>query len=120
MKAIATLAGGFAAGALATYGLARALERRSAQPPRVLAHLRERVRARIADLVSRPEAIEVDVESGVVRVSGYVLASEVDGLLSRLTHLAGVHKVHNALTPLPDTGALEKAVARPGSAALQA
>jgi hypothetical protein len=28
--------------------------------------------------------------------------------------------VHNALTPVPDPGALEKAVARPGSAALQA
>jgi hypothetical protein len=56
----------------------------------------------------------------VVRVSGYVLASELDSLLSRLTHLAGVHKVRNALTPLPDAAALEKAVGRPKSAALQA
>jgi hypothetical protein len=120
MRPVLNLAGAFAAGALVTYFLARALSRDSGRPPRVQAHLRERVRARIADLVSRPEAVDVDVDAGVVRVSGYVLASELDSLLSRLTHLAGVHKVRNALTPLPDAAALEKAVGRPKSAALQA
>ena len=52
--------------------------------------------------MSHPGAISVDVENGVVRVSGQVLAKELDGLLSRITGVAGVRKVHNALDALSD------------------
>jgi hypothetical protein len=66
------------------------------------AQLRERVRSRVGHWVSHPRAIEVDVQDGVVRVTGQVLASELDGLLSRLTGVPGVRKVHNALAALED------------------
>ena len=42
------------------------------------------------------------MEQGVVRLSGQVLARELDGLLSQLTDIPGVRKVHNALTVLND------------------
>lgn len=61
------------------------------------AQLRERVRSRMGHLVSHPRAIEVEVNDGVVRLSGQVLTQELDGLLSQLTGMAGVRKVHNAL-----------------------
>ena len=66
------------------------------------AQLRERVRSRMDLLVSHPRAIEVSVEDGVVRLSGQVLTKELDGLLSQLTGMAGVRKVHNSLATLDD------------------
>jgi hydrogenase maturation factor HypE len=53
-------------------------------------------------LVSHPRAIEVSVDQGVVRLGGQVLAKELDGLLSQLTDMPGVRKVHNALAVLTD------------------
>ena len=70
--------------------------------------LRERVKDEVAVQVSNADAIEVSVDGGLVRVSGYVLASEVDALLSRLTRLPGVHKVHNALSPVADARRFEE------------
>jgi osmotically-inducible protein OsmY len=78
------------------------LDRQGPAEPQSDAQLRERVRSRLGHWVSHPRAIEVDVEGGVVRVSGQVLAKELDGLLSRLTGIPGVHKVHNALVTLDD------------------
>jgi osmotically-inducible protein OsmY len=78
------------------------LDRVSSGQPQSDAQLRERVRARMGHLVSHPRAIEVSVEEGVVRLSGQVLAKELDGLLSQLTHMPGVRKVHNALAALND------------------
>lgn len=78
------------------------LDRQSSSEPQSDAQLRERVRSRLGHWVSHPRAIEVDVEEGVVRVSGQVLAKELDGLLSRLTGIPGVRKVHNALVTLED------------------
>jgi hypothetical protein len=68
-------------------------------------HLRERIRLRIAELVSHPDAIQVQVEGGLVRVSGRVLADELDGLLSQLTQVPRVYRVYNALAPVPHAGA---------------
>ncbi len=70
--------------------------------------LRERVKDEVAILVSHADAVEVTVDGGLVRVSGYVLATELDGLLSRLPHLPGVHKVHNALTMVHDPGRFDE------------
>jgi hypothetical protein len=70
--------------------------------PQTDAQLRERVRARMGHLVSHPRAIEATVEDGVVRLSGQVLAKELDGLLSQVSGMKGVRKVHNALSALND------------------
>ncbi|MDB5871321.1 MAG: hypothetical protein JWQ07_763 [Ramlibacter sp.] len=97
------IAGAFAAGALLVYVLD--MQRRRASRRRITgasgsdadARLRERVRSKVNELVSHPRAIEVEVTNGVVRVSGQVLAPELDGLLLRLLDVPGVLKVHNAL-----------------------
>ena len=114
MKRALNVGAAFAAGALAMYllerYLARAqrvlpagrLARASSAQPLDDAQLRENVRARLGGWVSHPRAIEVDVNNGVVRVSGQVLATELEGLLLQLTAQPGVHKVHNALSVLRD------------------
>ncbi|MGZ5195527.1 MAG: BON domain-containing protein, partial [Ramlibacter sp.] len=78
------------------------LDRVSSREPENDAQLRERVMARLGHLVSHPGAIDISVREGIVRVSGQVLAQELDGLLTQLTHMPGVHKVHNALGVLQD------------------
>jgi osmotically-inducible protein OsmY len=70
--------------------------------PQSDAQLREHVRSRMGHLVSHPRAIDVSVEDGIVRLSGQVLAKELDGLLSQISEMRGVRKVHNALTSLTD------------------
>lgn len=110
MNPLLKLAAAFACGAAAVVGLDRAVQR-SRLGGGALARslrLRERVKDEVAVQVSNADAIEVSVEGGLVRVSGYVLASEVDALLSRLTRLPGVHKVHNALSPVADARRLEE------------
>lgn len=114
MKPLAIVGGGFACGVLAMLLLERWLARAQrvvpVRPARSAeyrgsdddAQLRERVRSRLGDWVSHPGAITVDVDNGVVRVGGQVLAKELDGLLSRITGVAGVRKVHNALDALDD------------------
>ena len=72
------------------------------------ARLREQVLAQIEALVTHPDAIRVDIDGGLVRVSGHVLASEADGLLSQLTRLPGVHKVHNALSQVHDASRFQE------------
>ncbi|MEJ6023322.1 BON domain-containing protein [Ramlibacter sp. PS4R-6] len=57
----------------------------------------ERVRERVATIVSRPEAVEVSVENGVVRLAGQVPPEERDQLLSQLLWLPGVIRLRNAL-----------------------
>jgi hypothetical protein len=61
------------------------------------AQLRDRVRARIDQLVSHPGAIEVQAEDGMVRLSGNVLAKELDGLLMQVRDTMGVKRVVNAM-----------------------
>jgi hypothetical protein len=116
MKPFLNLAAAFAAGAAAVYFLDQAVMRRRAhrQEPR----LRKRVDEELAALVSHPEAIKVSVEGGLVRVSGFVLLAEQDRLLTRLTQLPGVHRVHNALSAVADASRfdeLRRGTASPGS-----
>lgn len=101
----------FAAGASATFWLGDLIGRPRSPSPVDEARLRERVRARLADLVSRPDAIEVGVDGGIVRVSGRVLATELDELLLQLTDMPGVYKVHNALTAIDDPARFDQAPA---------
>jgi hypothetical protein len=88
------------------------VDRVSSRHPENDAQLRERVMARLGHFVSHPGAIEVSVNDGVVRVSGQVLAQELDGLLTQLTRLPGVHKVHNALGVLQDPSGFGEAQRR--------
>jgi hypothetical protein len=70
--------------------------------------LREQVRAQIGALVTHPDAIRVDIDGGLVRVSGHVLAKEADGLLSKLTQVPGVYRVHNALSQVHDASRFQE------------
>jgi osmotically-inducible protein OsmY len=99
----------FAAGGALTYFAGNALMRRrgtrlvkASARPADDARLREQVRSRLDELVSHPRAIEVEVHEGVVRVTGQVLAQELDGLLLQLTAVPGVRRVRNALSTLSD------------------
>jgi uncharacterized ParB-like nuclease family protein len=48
--------------------------------------------------VSFPGALDVSVNSGVVRLAGRVLAKERDGLLAQVQEMEGVQKLVNAMT----------------------
>jgi hypothetical protein len=62
------------------------------------AQLRDRLRQRMGRLVSFPGAIHVQVDNHVVRLSGDVLGKELDGLLSQVRDMPGVHRIINALS----------------------
>lgn len=66
--------------------------------PQADADLRAAIHERLGRLVSHPQAIQVRVEHGVVRLSGDVLAAERDGLLLQVREMAGVQKLVNAMT----------------------
>jgi hypothetical protein len=57
----------------------------------------ERVRSRIGELVSQPDAIDVSVENGVVRLAGPVAPEERDALLTQLLYMPGVVRLRSAL-----------------------
>ncbi len=59
--------------------------------------LEERVRAEIGRIVSTPGAIDVISSTGIVTLSGAVLASEVDDLISAVRGVRGVEEVENRL-----------------------
>jgi len=66
--------------------------------PQADAELREDIQQRLGRMVSFPRAIHVQVDKGVVRLSGRVLAKERDGLLAQVQQTPGVQKLVNALT----------------------
>jgi uncharacterized membrane protein len=59
--------------------------------------LAQHVRARLAPLVSHPSSIEVTAENGVIRLSGPILAAEVNRLVDHVSSIAGVAAVENRL-----------------------
>ena len=59
--------------------------------------LEGRVRSKLGRHVSHPSAIQVQCEDGRVVLSGPVLASEADKLLSKLKKIKGVHEVESRL-----------------------
>jgi hypothetical protein len=96
----------FAASGVLTYAVGAAMLRRRDALLRDDSHLRERVRKRVAQLVSHPDAVDVQVEGHLIRVSGRVLATELDRLLSELTQVPRVFRVYNTLVPVSDASAL--------------
>ncbi|WP_119154656.1 BON domain-containing protein [Caldimonas tepidiphila] len=59
--------------------------------------LRERIRAELPRLVSRPEAIEVVVNQDSVSLRGQVLSQEIDALLSTVLAMPGVRHIDDRL-----------------------
>lgn len=57
----------------------------------------QRVRSQIGRVVSHPSSIEVTADGGRVTLSGLVLASETDDLLSTVSKVRGVKDVENRL-----------------------
>ncbi|HEX6962442.1 MAG TPA: BON domain-containing protein [Lacipirellula sp.] len=66
--------------------------------------LAERVRARIGRVVSHPRAIEVESHDGCVRLSGPVLAHEVQNLVDNVRWVRGVQQVENNLDVHQEAG----------------
>ncbi|MFW5748292.1 MAG: BON domain-containing protein [Chloroflexota bacterium] len=59
--------------------------------------LAERVRSEMGRYVSHPGAVEVAVDSGVVTLSGSILANEVQPFVKQVKAMPRVEKVENAL-----------------------
>ena len=92
------IAASFAVGAVLTWLVAEALERRRGMPGPVSDDIvRERVEQRIAELVSDPGDVHVTVENGVVRLTGALPPEERDQLLTQLVYMPGVVRLRNAL-----------------------
>ena len=99
MRTLLNVVTAFVAGAAAMYCVDAAISRRHLSSERPSdAQLRERIKARLPDLVSQPDAIDIEVNSGVVRVSGRVPADERSGLLMQLTDMPGVRMVRNSVS----------------------
>jgi hypothetical protein len=56
-----------------------------------------RVPSELGRVVSHPQAIEVTAKDGSVRLTGHVLADEVDDLLAAVSAVPGVREVDNRL-----------------------
>jgi hypothetical protein len=76
----------------------RTYQRTTQADPQSDAELREEIQQRLGRMVSFPRAIHVQVDKGVVRLSGRVLAKERDGLFEQVQQTPGVQKLVNALT----------------------
>lgn len=63
--------------------------------------LADRVQGRLARIVSRPEAVRVSVENGVVTLAGTVAAAEFDRLVSGVLRVRGVQDVNDQLDVRP-------------------
>lgn len=59
--------------------------------------LRERVRSALGRVVSHPHSIHVECQSGVINLSGAILANEVDQLVAAVMKVRGVRQVRNQL-----------------------
>lgn len=78
----------------------RAYHHLALSDPQSDARLRDAVARRLGRLVSHPGALHVEVDNGIVRLSGEVLLQERDGLLEQVREMPGVQKLINATTAL--------------------
>ncbi|HSH89679.1 MAG TPA: BON domain-containing protein [Ramlibacter sp.] len=94
-----------ALGATAVYYLDAAVERRRRERDALAntdAHIDKQVRALIEFIAANPDAVEVTVADGLVRLAGRVPRGEINRLLLGTRDVAGVKMVYNSLTPLED------------------
>ncbi|MBE7369596.1 BON domain-containing protein [Ramlibacter pallidus] len=94
--------GGLPGGERRSHGRGR-YARRAYHPPmpadgRSDAELRDRIQTRLGRMVSHPRAIRVDVEDGVVHLSGRVLAKEHEGLLEQVRQMPGVQRLESTMS----------------------
>ncbi len=61
----------------------------------------ERVRSEMGGAVTHPHSVNVNAVDGRVILSGPILASEVNGLMDRVSHVPGVSDIENDLTVYP-------------------
>ena len=73
-----------------------------AADPRSDAELRDRIQSALDRMVSHPRALRVDVQEGVVHLTGRLLASEREGVAAQVQRMPGVHKLVNATTAHDD------------------
>jgi osmotically-inducible protein OsmY len=98
LAAWADVTAAFVLGAAITCLLAEAVDRQRHVPGPISDDIvRQRVRERVMQLVSRPDAVDVTVEQGIVRLTGDVLAQEREALLHGVVDMPGVWRVRNAL-----------------------
>jgi len=92
----------FALGALCTWLAAGAMQRMRRVPGPISDDVvRKRVLERVESIVSEPQALNVTVENGVVRLAGELPAIERDQLLTQLVYMPGVMRLRNALSATP-------------------
>jgi len=60
--------------------------------------LQARIRSKVAQMVGRPGDVGVDVDSGLVVLSGHVRVSELDALIDAVAAVPGVEEVESHLT----------------------
>ena len=65
-----------------------------------------RVRSELGRVASHPRAIDVDAVNGVIVLSGDVPASEVASIISAITGIRGVSRVHDNMTAHADPDAV--------------
>lgn len=70
--------------------------------PRSDAELRDRIRDALDRMVSHPRALNVEVDQGVVRLSGRVLVKEREGVLHQVQRMPGVQRLVNATSAHDD------------------
>ena len=82
--------------------------------------LGERIRARAGLLVRHPASIDVQVQDGVVTLSGPVLADEADRLLARVASMRGVRQVEDRLSVHQEPGGVPGLQGKPARPLMQA
>jgi hypothetical protein len=93
-----SVAGAFALGAAAVWLTDWVMEQMRLGPgPMSDDIVLARVRARVEELIRRPDAVTVSVENGVVRLAGDVSPEERDALLTQLLYMPGVVRLRSAL-----------------------
>jgi osmotically-inducible protein OsmY len=94
---VATVVAAFVLGAAATWIVFTLLEHRRTSDIVDDETVRKRVRERVSRVASHPDSIDIDVEQGVVRLSGEVPPAERDAILSSVLEVPGVYRLRNAL-----------------------
>jgi len=90
------------------------LDGRTQSEPVSDVQLHERIRARLGHLIQQPKAVQVEVNAGLVRLSGHLLRGELQQVLDEVASMPGVRTVQNALQPHDGMAEIEQWLSRQG------